>query len=131
MPRATVLASLTIVALLACRDATAPIAEGSWGGREASLELTGSGGSLSYACGSGTIDSGWTITRDGRLTGTGEHFFGGGPVPPGGRPPHPARYTGRLTEDRLSLTVTLTDLHEVLGPFAMVRGGPPVAERCE
>lgn len=122
MPRSSAAASLGIIALLACSDTTAPIAEGNWGGREASLQLTSAGGSLSYACGAGTIDSGWTITRDGRLTGTGQHFFGGGPVPPQGRPPHPATYVGRLTEDRLRLTVTLTDLQQTLGPFDMVRG---------
>lgn len=131
MSRSSAAASLGIIALLACSDTTAPIAEGTWGGREASLQLTSAGGSLSYACGAGTIDAGWTITRDGRLTGTGQHFFGGGPVPPEGRPPHPATYVGRLAADHLSLTVTLTDLQQTLGPFDMVRGGPPVAELCE
>ena len=131
MSRSSAVACLGIIALLACSDTTAPIADGTWGGREASLQLTNAGGSLSYACGTGTIDSGWTISRDGRLTGTGQHFFGGGPVPPQGHPPHPATYVGRVVEDHLSLTVTLTDLQQTLGPFDMVRGGPPVAELCE
>jgi hypothetical protein len=116
--------------LAGCSAATAPVAEGSWGGPDASLSLARSGGTLSYACGAGSLDSTWAIGRDGRFSGTGQHFFGGGPIPPEGHPPHPARYTGRIRGDRLELTVTLTDLGQTLGPFRLVRGGPAVQELC-
>jgi hypothetical protein len=115
---------------LGCFSPTAPVALGSWGGQEASLVLTGSGGTLSYPCGAGTIDSAWTLDSDGRLVASGEHFFGGGPVPVGGRPPHPATYSGLVQGNSLTLTVTLSDLNETLGPFHLVRGGPVVVEQC-
>lgn len=74
------------------------------------------------------MDSAWVLSRDGRLTATGRHFFGGGPVPPAGRPPHSARYSGGVEGATLVLTVTVTDLGQTLGPFRLVRGGPRVQE---
>jgi hypothetical protein len=115
---------------LGCFSPTAPDALGAWGGQEASLVLTAAGGTISYACGAGTIDSAWTLSGDGRLEATGQHFFGGGPVPPQGRPPHPARYDGVVEGNALTITVTLTDLNQTLGPFHLVRGGPAVMEQC-
>ena len=116
--------------LLSCSSPAAPEAEGTWGGADASLTLTRSGGALSYACGAGTVDPGWTIDASGRFTATGVHYTGGGPVPISGRPPHPAAYTGQVRGDAFVLTVTLSDLAQTLGPFRMVRGGPAVIEVC-
>lgn len=121
---------LLFPAALACASPVAPSPEGSWGGPEASLSLTRSGGTLSYACGAGIIDSTWTLTQDGRFAATGQHFFGGGPLPPQGHPPHPAHYAGQIRGSDLFLTVTLTDLDLTLGPYRLERGGPVVSEQC-
>ena len=66
--------------VLACSSPTAPMAEGDWGGTSASLSLSRSGGVLSYACGTGTMDSAWVLSPDGLLSGAGQHFFGGGDI---------------------------------------------------
>jgi len=116
--------------LLACSNPTAPDPTGVWGGPDASLVLSRTGGTLSYPCGAGTIDSTWTLSRDGQFTGTGQHFFGGGPEPIEGRPPHPALYAGHIDRNTLVLTVTLTDLGQTMGPFRLLRGGPLVQEQC-
>jgi hypothetical protein len=121
---------LLLAMMLSCSAPTAPEAQGDWGGSDASLSLSRTGGVLSYACGTGTMDATWTVSRDGRLTGTGQHFFGGGPVPSEGRAPHPARYAGRIEGDTMVLAVTLTDLGQTLGPFRLLRGGPVVHEMC-
>ena len=115
---------------LACSSSTEPTALGQWGGEEASLTLTRAGGTVSYPCGAGTIDSAWTLGQDGQFAASGQHFFGGGPVPPGGTPPHPARYIGQVTGPFLTFTVSVTDLNVTLGPFHLIRGGPPVVELC-
>ena len=116
---------------LGCCSPIAPALLGSWGGTEASLVLTSSGGTLSYVCGAGTVDSAWTLSDAGQFLASGQHFFGGGPVPPQGRPPHPARYTGQVQGDVFTLAVTLSDLNQSLGPFHLVRGGPTVEELCD
>ena len=125
------LATFLILSLaVGCSAPTAPDVVGQWGGTVASLMLAPSGGTLSYQCGSGTVDSTWTFSSNGRLVGSGQHFFGGGPVPSQGRPPHPARYDGQVEGDYLTLTVTLRDLNQILGPYRLVRGGAQVREMC-
>jgi hypothetical protein len=114
----------------ACTSPTAPSAVGTWGGTEASLILTRSGGTASYPCGAGTIDSTWTLSPDGKFTASGQHYVGGGPVPPQGHPPHPARYSGLVQGAYFTLTVTLTDLHQSFGPYRLTRGGPVVVDQC-
>ena len=115
---------------LGCSSATAPTLLGQWGGHEASLTLTPSGGTVAYPCGSGTIDSAWTINQSGQFAASGQHFFGGGPVPPGGTVPHPAQYSGQVGGQFLTFTVSVTDLAVTLGPFHLIRGGPAVVELC-
>jgi hypothetical protein len=120
-----------LVLVLGCSSTVAPNVLGEWGGQEASLTLTVSGGSVSYLCGAGTIDSAWTLTSAGQFSASGEHFFGGGPIPVEGAPPHPARYTGHVDGQSLTLSVYLTDSKATLGPFHLIRGGPPVYELCD
>lgn len=121
---------LALWLVIGCAAPTAPSVLGAWGGTEASLTLTRFGGTVAYACGAGTIDSTWTLSADGHFAASGRHYFGGGPAPAQGRPPHPARYAGQVEGDHLTLTVTLIDVDQMLGPFHLVRGGPPVLERC-
>lgn len=124
------LLAFSLLAAIGCASPTLPDLSGEWGGTQASMVLAPSGGTLSYACGAGTIDSAWSLASDGRFTASGLHYFGGGPLPPQGRPPHPARYSGQVDGDVLMLTVVLTDLSQTLGPFRLIRGGPVLHELC-
>ena len=126
----SVVCTLGFAFALACASPTAPSAEGTWGGTEASLTLSRSGGQVGYQCGAGTIDSTWILNDEGRFTATGQHYFGGGPEPIQGRPPHPATYVGHVSGASMVFTVTLTDLAQTLGPFHLTRDGPPVSELC-
>jgi hypothetical protein len=100
------------------------ISLGAWGGDHVGLVLTATGGTLEYDCAHGTIDEPFVTDSAGRFqlmgTHTREH---GGPI---GRDEkadkHPARYTGGVDGDTMTLTVTLTDSNEVLGTFTLTRG---------
>ena len=99
MPRTTLLPALLglLVVSTACdASGTGPSAEGRWGGQTASLQLAPAGGAIQYQCGAGTIDSGWTLSTRGTFQATGVHFFGGGPLPPGGVSGQAARYDVRV-----------------------------------
>lgn len=129
----------TLVAVVAgCAVTTGPCSsctdqgrlEGKWGGTDASLDITRAGGRVTYACGHGTVDSAWTLDTDGAFRGVGQHYFGGGPVPEGGRPPQSARYEGILRGAELEWRVRVEGHENPLGPFRLLRGGPPVTERC-
>lgn len=131
MPRKALLPILLFLGVAACGDqATSPTLDGQWGSQVASLQLSSAGGNVQYQCGAGFIHPGWTVTNGGTFHGVGEHFFGGGPMPPQGHPWHPASYAGQLIGSRLILTVTVTDLNQVLGPFELLRDGPPVSDMC-
>jgi hypothetical protein len=116
------LAIATSLILVACGSPTAPVADGEWGSEQASLTLTRAGGTLMYQCGEGTIDSTWTLGANGRFTGRGVHFFGGGPAPITGRTPNAAEYSAVVEERVLTLTVTLRATGVTLGPYRLVRG---------
>jgi hypothetical protein len=123
---------LMLIALagLACAGPTEPGPVGTWAGRDAVMVLADSGGSVTYGCGFSTIDRGWRISSDGSFTANGMFFPGGGPLPPQGHPPHPARYLGALRDGSFQFTLTLTDLEQTLGPFALRRGPPTPIDQC-
>jgi hypothetical protein len=97
-----------------------PDIQGDWGGPDANVTLTPTGGSVEYGCGLAVLDKYWRVSPSGIFTATAKHFTEGGPVPPGVAPSHPARITGQVQGDLL--TFTLTDLHQTLGPFTVERG---------
>lgn len=125
------MAGAALLVLAACGSTpTAPELTGQWGGPDADLTLAVSGGSVEYACGEGTIDPSWSLGPGGQWHAAGQHFTGGGPVPPSGHPPHPAVYAGTLRGDQLTFSVTLTDLDQVLGPFTVIRGRATALNFC-
>ncbi len=115
-----------------CATVTAPPTGvvGSWGGTVASLVLADSGGTLQLPCGAGAIDSAWTLSATGQFSASGSYFIEAGPVAAGGPTPHPAHYAGTVSGDRFTLTITVPDLNASLGPFVLIRNGPPVRQLC-
>lgn len=128
--RLSPLTGLAVLLTIGCENPVSADLTGQWGGPDADLTLTTSGGTVQFACGGGAIDAGWTLSHDGRWTATGQYFAGGGPVPIEGHPPHPAAYAGKLLGNRLTFSVTVTDLEQVLGPFTVERDEPGVSEMC-
>ena len=124
-------ALLVMLALMvSCSSPVAPDANGQWGSTQAGLLITRAGGTLTLQCGSGLIDSTWTLADDGQFSATGVTFGGGGPDPIGGRPPRPSRFAGRITGDTFTLSVVVIATNSTLGPFRMQRGGPAITQLC-
>ena len=130
---------LSIVAILpgltACGDdSVQPGAqiEGTWGAQHIMLVADNAGGVLEYDCAHGTIDEALIPDADGQFDFSGTHTReSGGPVHSGEEPEvHAARYRGRVVGDRLTLTVTLTDSGDVLGPYTLVRGDLGRVYKC-
>jgi hypothetical protein len=130
MRRLTLPSLLLLSSALACADPVAPEVTGQWGGPEATLILSPTGGTVQYACGAGTIDPGWTLEQGGQWRATGAYMSGGGPMPVEGRPPHPATYAGHLTGDALTFTVAVPELGAALGPYTVKRNAPGASEIC-
>jgi hypothetical protein len=129
------LCALVALALLACADSgTSPptLITGEWGGDHAGLIATPDSGTMEYDCAVGRITEPMRPDGDGQFTVIGTHTPGhGGPI----RidevlPKRPARYTGRVAGDKLTLTVVMTDSAVTVGTFELVRGRSPRVFKC-
>jgi len=105
---------------------------GIWGGDRVQLNVTEEGATTEYDCAHGTIDQTLDVDRGGRFTATGTHVFEhGGPIR-ADEPAdvHPANYQGRISDDVMTLTVTLTDRHDDVGTFSLRRDIAPRLHKC-
>ncbi len=105
---------------------------GTWGGQHIALEVTAEGAQAEYDCAHGTVDQKFVADAEGRFDLRGTHVREhGGPVRRDETPDsHPARYTGRIKGDTMTLTVTETDTNESVGTFTLAFGQPPRVMKC-
>jgi len=105
---------------------------GEWGGDHAGLIATSGGGTMEYDCATGFITEPIRPSPDGGISVTGTHTPGhGGPV----RidevlPQRPARYTGRVDGEHLTLTVVMTDSNVTVGTFELYHGRSARVFKC-
>ena len=105
---------------------------GSWGGRHVGLVIGEASGRLDYDCAAGTIDGPLIADAAGRFTATGTHTPGqGGPDRIDYTPhAHPARYTGSVRSDTMTLVVDVPSINARIGPYTLRRGADPILLRC-
>lgn len=112
-------------------NSTIPV--GVWGGQHIRLQVTERGAEIEYDCAHGTIEQSIVLDSEGRFDVKGKHAAQhAGPVrrdeeESGGRP---ARYTGRISGDTMTLTVILTDKSETVGTFTLNRGSQGRVFKC-
>ena len=115
-----------------CQTATTGIADGvvhgTWGGENAGLIADDSSAHVHIGCTYGRIHQAIVPDAQGRFDVAGEQNITAHPVDLGIL--HPARFTGRIENGRLSLTVTLTDTTVTLGPVQLAYGKEPRMQQC-
>ena len=110
-------------------QSTVPV--GVWGAQHVNLDVSSTGARIEYDCAHGTIDGPMSLDAGNRFDVRGTHVREqGGPVPEHEPPGVPARYTGRLDGDSLTITATLTDSNEVVGTFTLKRNTAGVLRKC-
>lgn len=129
MKRITVF--LSMLAALACyNSSSAPITEvvGTWGGDDAGLIVTDTDVHVHIGCTLG--DALGPIRPDayGRFEASGTYNVDAFPINRGIT--HPARFTGQITGQTMTLTVSLTDTARVLGPVTLTFGKEPKMGPC-
>ena len=111
---------------------TDTVATGIWGGEHIQMQVDENGARLQYDCAHGSVDEPLTLDHEGRLDVKGTHVRErGGPVRRGDKPDNrPARYTGRVEGQTMTLTVMLTDSDESAGTFTLTQGEPGQIRKC-
>src|ERR1700687_4072019 len=123
---------LSVSAVLACSAATsAHITEvvGTWGGDNAGLIVTDTDVHVHIGCTLGDAVGPIHPDANGRFEATGTYNVNAYPVDRGIT--HPARFTGQIIQQTMTLTVSLTDTARVLGPVTLIYGKEPTIGSCQ
>lgn len=107
-----------------------PIGEitGTWGGDDAGLIATDSSAHVHIGCTLGDTSAPIRADAYNHFDVTGTYNVDAYPVDRGII--HPARFTGQVSGNELTLTVTLTDTGTQLGPVTLVKGKEPKMGPC-
>ena len=118
-------------ALVACSAVTStPVTEvaGTWGGDNAGLIVDKDNAHVHIGCTVGDAVGPIRPDPDGRFVATGTYNVDAYPVDRGII--HPASFTGRIVGETMTLSVTLTDNGQTLGPVTLVYGKEPTMGPC-
>lgn len=105
--------------------------EGTWGGQHIILEVTAEGASVVMDCAHGTITKPIEIDAAGHFEVPGTFVTETpGPVRQGAEAVQPARYSGTVKADSMSLTIASSHSDEMLGTFTLAHGKPGRIRKC-
>jgi methyl coenzyme M reductase subunit D len=105
---------------------------GTWGGQHISIEVTAQKTTIEYDCAHATIDQSITLDRYGRFNVSGRQFpEHGGPVREEDEAGHPARFSGQVKGNSMTLKVENSATRELIGNFTVVHGAEPRLFKCK
>jgi len=123
-----------MMVLAGCGTTTGPdpvIMTGSWGGDHAVLDVTATSASIEFDCAHGTLQVPLTLNR-GAFDVSGEYVQEhGGPIRSDETVDRqPARYTGSVSGNTMTLLVRLTVTGQDRGTFTLTRGATGRVFKC-
>jgi hypothetical protein len=105
--------------------------EGVWGGPHVRLVITSNGGEIEFDCGHGQLNEPLKRDAQGRFDVAGTFVREAGPVRQEETSGKPARYSGRIEGDIMTLTLTLSDSNEKPDEFSLTRGSDGRLWKCK
>ncbi|HET8646938.1 MAG TPA: hypothetical protein VFO85_15695 [Vicinamibacteria bacterium] len=123
------LALALALALSACggNDRVA-LPDGTWGGDDAGVIVEGQAAHVHIGCTKGDTAAPIALDGDGEFAVRGLYNVNAYPVDQGIL--HPARFTGRVSGNEMTLQVQLLDTDQRLGPVTLRLGRNPDMRRC-
>ena len=108
------------------------VAEGVWGGAHLRMNVSGEGASLDFDCANGQIAAPFVADAEGGFDLPGTYTREGpGPIRIGREPSaRPARYTGRVEGERMTLSVRLEGSATPLAEFTLTHGSEGRVVKC-
>jgi hypothetical protein len=106
------------------------VATGTWGGEHIILEVSEKGAEVEFDCAHGQVSQPMALNQKGDfdVPGTFSPEHGGPVLRDEPVTSNPARYSGHVRGDTMTLTVTREK--ENIGTFTLTRGGKPVLRKC-
>jgi hypothetical protein len=106
------------------------VATGTWGGENIILEVSHKGAQAEFDCAHGQITHPMVLNKRGdfEVAGSYTREHGGPVLRDEVAKPSPARYSGHVGGNSMTLTVTLEK--EKLGPFTLTHGQHPMLRKC-
>lgn len=108
------------------------VPESIWGANGIKLAVGENAATIEYDCADGKIEEPLKVDEKGNFRANGVHIRQkGGPIREDSKPPsQSARYEGRISGDKMTLKVTLTENGELIGNYTLERGKTPRMHRC-
>ncbi len=105
---------------------------GIWGANGIILNVEKSSAAIQYECADGIIEQPIKVDEKGNFEVTGFHIpQRGGPIRVDAKQVRqPALFEGKITGDKMTFKVTLTESKEVIGDFILEHGKTPRLQRC-
>jgi hypothetical protein len=108
-----------------------PLAQGSWAGQHISLEVSVEGAIAEFDCAHGAVSQRISLDRRGRFNVPGTYIAEhGGPVREGQQADSPVQFTGKVTGERMYLTVRRRGSGRLIGSFTLVFGQEARLVKC-
>jgi len=106
--------------------------KGTWGAQGISMEVSDNGAEIGYDCAHGSITEKIVLDAQGHFSVRGLHVKEHpGPIRLGeDQSGQPARYSGTVSGETMSLTVTLSESKETIGTYTLTHGKSGRIRRC-
>lgn len=103
-----------------------------WGGEHVRIEFNDGEARVEFDCAHGTITDLLKTDSEGRFSLNGTYVREGpGPIRlKAPRVSQPARYSGTIKGEEMSLTLTLTNTSQEIGTFTLTRGSEGLIRKC-
>jgi hypothetical protein len=103
-----------------------------WGGEHVSADVGADAVSFEFDCAHGRADGPLSLGRDGTFDLRGYFVRERGAAASAGQEDNrlPARYSGRVKRETMTLAVTLTDTRQEIGTFTLTRGHAGRLTKC-
>ena len=108
------------------------VAAGNWGGQNVGMVVTNDGAQLRFSCARGSIEEPLALDTEGRFSAKGT-FTAENPGPTReDNPPQnkAATYSGSIRDQKMTLSITLTETKEQVGTFDLEYGKTGRVFRC-
>jgi len=127
-----IFAPILMSLFVAAPDRGKALPAGEWGGGGVSLVVAEKGAQLEFACAHASIESAIVLDEEGRFDVAGVFVREGpGPVRVDDDGGEPARFSGRVEKDTMTLTVERTTGSRTVGTFTLEKGRASRIRKCQ